>query len=187
VEEKMGRWNTAALKKRAQTLAAKGDDSMIELSEALSELRDLPKPPDGDRPTLDELVDLTKLSRRTICYLLKVWQMVDDLGIPRNRLVRIGWTKMAVLAENLSPRRWRTPWTRRDLHREGNRRANNREERARLPRDQIWPRAGTVQLEFAGLGLRGLCTDAAFSRGSKSAVNTTGVNWEAVSRHYLLQ
>ncbi len=46
----------------------------------------MPKPPDGDRPTLDELVDLTKLSRRTIYYLLKVWQMVTDLGIPRDRL-----------------------------------------------------------------------------------------------------
>ena len=77
--------NTAALMKRAQTLAARGDDSMIALAEALSELRAMPKPPDGDRPTLDELVDLTKLSRRTIYYLLKVWRMVSDLSIA------VGW------------------------------------------------------------------------------------------------
>jgi hypothetical protein len=95
--------STAALMKKAQTLAAKGDYSMIELAEALSELRNLPKPPDGDRPTLDDLIKLTKLSRRTIYYLLKVWQMVTDLGIPRDRLVHIGWTKMAVLAENCEP------------------------------------------------------------------------------------
>src|SRR5271170_6089234 len=95
--------STAALMKRAQTLAVKGDDSMIELAETLSGLRAMPKPPDGDRPTLDELVELTKVSRRTICYLLKVWQMVDDLGIPRDRLVHIGWTKMAVVAENCEP------------------------------------------------------------------------------------
>ena len=94
---------SAALKKRAQTLAAKGDDSMLELAEALSELRALPKPPDGDRPTLDVLIDLTKLSRRTICYLLKVWQTFSDLGIPRERLVRVGWTKLAVIAENSEP------------------------------------------------------------------------------------
>ena len=94
---------SAALKKRAQTLAAKGDDSMLELAEALSELRALPKPPDGDRPTLDVLIDLTKLSRRTICYLLKVWQTFSDLGIPRERLVRIGWSKLAVIAENSEP------------------------------------------------------------------------------------
>ena len=36
---------SAALKKRAQTLAAKGDDSMIELAEALSELRALGRYP----------------------------------------------------------------------------------------------------------------------------------------------
>ncbi len=95
----MGRRNTEALKKRVRRLAAKGDDSMIELAEALAELRAMSKPPDGDRPTLDELIDLTKLSRRTLYYLLKVQQMVDDLDIPRGRLVHIGWTKMAVLAE----------------------------------------------------------------------------------------
>ena len=76
---------------------------MIELAEALSGLRGLPKPPDGDRPTLDELVDLTKLSRRAICYLLKVWQTFSALGIPRERLVRVGWTKLAVIAENSEP------------------------------------------------------------------------------------
>jgi hypothetical protein len=96
--------NTAALKKRVQTLAAaEGDSRMFDLAETLSELRAKPKPPDGDRPTLDELVDLTKLSRRTICYLLSVWKTVDDLGVPRDRLVHIGWTKMAVLAENCEP------------------------------------------------------------------------------------
>jgi hypothetical protein len=94
---------TAGLKKRAQSLAVKGDDSMIELAEALSDLRASPKPPDGNRPTLDELADLTKLSLRTICYLLKVWQMVGDLGIPRERLVHIGWTKITILAENRGP------------------------------------------------------------------------------------
>ncbi len=92
-----------ALRKRVQTLAAKGDDSMIALAEALSELRAMPKPPVGDRPTLDELVDLTKLGRRTICYLIKVWKAVDDLDIPRDRLVHIGWTKMSVLAGNCEP------------------------------------------------------------------------------------
>ena len=88
--------------KRAQTLAAKGDDSMLELAEALSELRTMPKPP-GDRPTLDELASHVKLSRRTICYLLKVRQVFSDLGIARDRLVRIGWTKLAVIAGKPEP------------------------------------------------------------------------------------
>ncbi len=84
-------------------LAAKGDDSMIDLAEVVSVLRAMPKPPDGDRPTLDELVDLTKLSRRTICYLLKVWRAFSILGIPRERLVEVGWTKAAVVIENCEP------------------------------------------------------------------------------------
>ena len=102
-ESNMAGRNTTGLKKRVKTLAAEGDNRMFELAEAMAEWRATPKPPDGDRPTLDELVDLTKRSRRTICYLLKVWQMVDDHGIPRDRLVHIGWTKMAVLAENCEP------------------------------------------------------------------------------------
>jgi hypothetical protein len=93
----------ALLKKRVQTLAAQDDDSMIELAEALAEIWALPKPPEGDRPTLEELIDLTKMSRRTIFYLLKVWRRFRDLGVPRDRLVRIGWTKLAVIAESYDP------------------------------------------------------------------------------------
>ena len=95
--------SASALIKRAQTLAAKGDDSMIELAEVVWDLRALPKPPDGDRLTLDELAVRINLSRRTLCYLLKVWQTFSDLGISRDRLIRIGWTKLAVIAENSEP------------------------------------------------------------------------------------
>ncbi len=69
----------AALKKRVQMLAAKGDDSMLELAEAMSELRAIPKSPDCGGPTIDELVDITKLSHRTINYLLKVWRETNDV------------------------------------------------------------------------------------------------------------
>jgi hypothetical protein len=99
----MVRRSAAAPIKRAQMLAARGDDSMIELAEVLWDLRALPKPPGGDRPTLDDLIGLTKLSRRTICYLLKVWQTFSDLGITRERLAHVGWTKLAVIAENCEP------------------------------------------------------------------------------------
>jgi hypothetical protein len=95
--------STATLKKRVQTLVARDDDSMLELGEALSELRTIRKQPGGDRPTLDELVGITKLSRRTICYLHKVRHAFSELGIPRDRLARAGWTKLAVIAENSEP------------------------------------------------------------------------------------
>ena len=47
MEKIMSGRSAAALMKRAQTLAGKGDDSMIELAEVISDLRGLPKPPDG--------------------------------------------------------------------------------------------------------------------------------------------
>ena len=72
----------AALFKRAQTLGTKDNDGAIELAKVLSDLRALPKPPNGARPTLDELVVLTKLSKRAVCYLLKVWRRFSDLDIP---------------------------------------------------------------------------------------------------------
>jgi hypothetical protein len=100
MESIMARRSAAALMKRAQTLAARGDDSMILLAETVSDLRALPKPPGGDRPTLDELASRMKLSRRTLCYLLKVWEAFSDLGMPRDRFVRTGWTKLAIIAEN---------------------------------------------------------------------------------------
>lgn len=99
----MARRSAVALIKRARTLAAKGDDSMIELAEVISDLRTLPKPPNGDRPTLDSLASRIKLSRRAVCYLLKVWQAFGDLGIPRERLVEVGWTKAAIVLENSEP------------------------------------------------------------------------------------
>ena len=102
-EKIMSGRSAAALIKRAQTLASKGDDSMIELAEVIFDLRGLPKPPDGDRPTLDELASRIKLSRRAVCYLLKVWTAFHDLAIPRERLVEVGWTKAAVVLENSEP------------------------------------------------------------------------------------
>ena len=92
--------SSAALFKRAQTLSSKDNDGTIALAEVLSDLRALPKPPDGDRPTLNELVALTKLSKRAVCYLLKVWRRFSDLDISRDRLAQIGWTKLAAIAEN---------------------------------------------------------------------------------------
>ena len=49
-----------ALMKRAQMLAGKGDDSVIELAEVISDLRSLPKLPDRGRPTLDELATASR-------------------------------------------------------------------------------------------------------------------------------
>ncbi len=42
-------------------------------------------------------------TRRTICYLIAVWRRFRELGIPRERLVEVGWTKAAVVIENCAP------------------------------------------------------------------------------------
>jgi hypothetical protein len=95
--------SSAVLFKRAQTLTTRDNGGTVALAEVLSDLRALSKPPDGARPTLSELVALTKLSKRAVCYLLKVWQRFSDLDIPRERLASIGWTKLAAIAENCHP------------------------------------------------------------------------------------
>jgi hypothetical protein len=75
----------------------------LDLAQALAEARSLPKPPQGDRPTLADLVELTGLSRRAINYLVKVWERFGDLDIPRDRLSRVGWSKLAIIAETCEP------------------------------------------------------------------------------------
>ncbi len=49
----------------------------------------------------EELEEITELDRRTIFYLLRVWRTFGHL--PRDQLVEIKWTKLAVIAENSSP------------------------------------------------------------------------------------
>jgi hypothetical protein len=95
--------SSATLLKRVQTLATRDNDHTIELAEALSDLRALPKPPDANRLTLDQLAAHTKLSKRAVCYLLKIWRRFSDLDVPRERLAHIGWTKLAAIAENCDP------------------------------------------------------------------------------------
>ena len=95
--------SSAALLKWVEELATRDNDDTIELAEALSDLRALPKPAGGERLTLNELASHTKRSKRAVCYLLKVWRTFSDLDIPRDRLANIGWTKLAVIAENCDP------------------------------------------------------------------------------------
>ncbi len=97
------RGSSAALKKKIQRLAAGTDDGRLELAEALCEARALPRTPKGERPTLADLVEITKLSRRTLNYLISVWKRFGDLDIPRDRLARVGWTKLAIIAEHCDP------------------------------------------------------------------------------------
>ena len=88
-----------ALEKKIRRLANSTDGTSLELAEALWEARALPKTQDGGRPAISDLMELTKLSRRAVGYLIATWKRFGSLDIPRDRLVQIGWTKLALIAD----------------------------------------------------------------------------------------
>ena len=92
--------SSPALKRRVQTLAAKGDDRMIELAEALAELWAMPQPLTAiGRPSTNLSTSRNSAAARSTTS--SRFGKRSALGIPRDRLVRTGWTKLAAIAENL--------------------------------------------------------------------------------------
>jgi hypothetical protein len=85
--------NSAAFKKVAK-LADDVSENRIELALALADLEE-------KRP--GSLVDLAKTrpkARRKLYYLLKVGRWLKPIGQPHSRYAKIGWTKLAILAEH---------------------------------------------------------------------------------------
>jgi hypothetical protein len=99
----MTKSEVAALRRKIAALAQRPNTGVLELAEALAKARALSAPPEGDRPSIADLMQLTDLSRRAIGYLIKVWQRFGTLDIPRDRLAKVGWTKLAVIAETCEP------------------------------------------------------------------------------------
>jgi hypothetical protein len=99
----MTKSKAVALLKKIERLARTPDHGALELAEVLAEARTLPHPPEGDRPPLAELMQITGLSRRAIGYLIKVWDRFGNLDIPSDRLAKVGWTKLAVIADACEP------------------------------------------------------------------------------------
>ncbi len=97
------RSSSATLMKKIQRLAARTDGNSLELAEALCEARALPKTNEAGWLTFADLVEITKLSRRTLNYLISVWKRFGDLDIPRDRLARVGWTKLSIIAKKCDP------------------------------------------------------------------------------------
>ena len=92
---------TSALLKKVHTLAGAVNERPLELAEVLFNLRALGA--DAERPTFADLIELTKLSRRTLGYLISVWERFGDLDVPNERLSRVGWMKLAIIAEKCEP------------------------------------------------------------------------------------
>ncbi len=70
------------------------DESPLELAERLGKLQKL------QPHLLDEVIKNSPLKRRRMYYLIKVWSRVSGLDVPRARLAKIGWTKLAAWARH---------------------------------------------------------------------------------------
>ena len=91
---------TSPLKKKITAIAKKAGTGSLELAAVLWEARNPPPMPKRKPATYEELIEVTGLSRRALIYLVQVWDRFGDVGHDKEQLDRIGWTKLAVIAEN---------------------------------------------------------------------------------------
>ena len=87
----------SAAVKRITKLLDTPNENRIDLALALAKLEEA-KP-----GTLAALGNARPSERRTLYYLLDVGRWLTPLGQPKSRLARIGWTKLAILAEYSGP------------------------------------------------------------------------------------
>ena len=94
---------SATLKKKITATAKQAGTGSLDLAALLWEARN-PPPLSARKPaTYDDLIEATNLKRRTLIYLVQVWDRFGSLGIDKDRLERIGWTKLAIVAETCDP------------------------------------------------------------------------------------
>jgi len=86
---------------RAVRLAARFDDDFMELGRLLKRLQE------RDHELFKQVCGETHLDRRKAYYLVQIARRVEGLPIPRERLARIGWTKMQLVADQLMRQNWR--------------------------------------------------------------------------------
>jgi hypothetical protein len=85
---------------RAVRLAARFDDDFIELGRLLKRLHE------RDHELFKQVCEKTRLDRRKAYYLVQIARQVEGLPIPRERLARIGWTRMQLVADQLTRENW---------------------------------------------------------------------------------
>ena len=90
---------TRSALKRAKELANQTNATPIDLAEALWKLEQAD--PGGVRKLVEAAE--TELKPRRAYYLLSVWDRFATLDIPRDLLVRAGWTKLALIARYSEP------------------------------------------------------------------------------------
>ena len=85
---------------RAVRLAARFDDGFIELGRLLKRLQE------RDHELFKQVCEETRLDRRKAYYLIQIARQVEGFPIPRERLARIGWTRMQLVADRLTRENW---------------------------------------------------------------------------------
>ena len=88
---------TDALDEKALELSANVPDNFLELGRALSRLYD------RDPNLFRQLATKSNMGPRTAYDLVEVSRTFEPLTIPRDQLRKIGWPKLQLVAEHLTP------------------------------------------------------------------------------------
>jgi hypothetical protein len=94
---------SSALKKKIGATAKQAGTGSLALAAVLWEARNPPPSSNRVPASFDELIEASGKKRRTVIYMLKVWDRFSPLGIDKDRLEAIGWTKLAIIAETCAP------------------------------------------------------------------------------------
>jgi hypothetical protein len=88
---------TDALYDKALELSDKVPANFLELGEALAQLYDL------DRDLFRQLAAKSNMGLRRAYHLIEVRRTVEALAIPLDQLVKIGWPKLQLIVNHLTP------------------------------------------------------------------------------------
>lgn len=92
----MAALKTEELFDKAMTLSKNVDDTFLELGRALRQLQD------REPQLFQDIVAKSDLGRRKAYYLADVSRVFDPLQVRRARLKKVGWTKLAVIAKQVT-------------------------------------------------------------------------------------
>lgn len=87
---------TEELFDKAMTLSKNVDDTFLELGRTLRQLQD------REPQLFQEIVAKSDLGRRKAYYLVDVSRVFDPLQVSRARLKKVGWTKLAMIAKQVT-------------------------------------------------------------------------------------
>ena len=86
------------LLRKAVELSARPEDTFLDLARALAAIYA------QDKSLLGRFIEQSGIGRRKAYYLLDLGKRLVDLGLPDNRLQKIGWTKLQVVGKHLTRR-----------------------------------------------------------------------------------